>query len=104
MTFDVDEQQRQRRGRHARDAGRLSQGMGAVMLQLGEDLARRLDAVDAREMDIHDDHVGGLILDEFQGRIAIIADKNIPYATIFRVLYTAGRAEFGKFKLFVQKP
>ena len=41
---------------------------------------------------------------QFQGRIAIIADKNIPYATIFRVLYTAGRAEFGRFKLFVQKP
>jgi len=41
---------------------------------------------------------------QFQGRIAVIADKQMPYATIFRVLYTAGRAEFGRFKLFVQKP
>lgn len=41
---------------------------------------------------------------QFQGRIAIIADKNLPYAVIFRVLYTAGRAEFGRFKMFVQKP
>lgn len=41
---------------------------------------------------------------QFQGRIAIIADKNLPYAVIFRILYTAGRAEFGRFKLFVQKP
>jgi biopolymer transport protein ExbD len=41
---------------------------------------------------------------QFIGRIAIIADKGIPYAIMFRVLYTAGRAEFGRFKLFVQKP
>jgi biopolymer transport protein ExbD len=41
---------------------------------------------------------------QFQGRIAIIADKNLPYSIIFRVLYTAGRAEFGRFKMFVQKP
>ena len=41
---------------------------------------------------------------QFVGRIAIIADKNISYRTIFKVLYTAGRAEFGLFKLFVQKP
>lgn len=41
---------------------------------------------------------------QFQGRIAIIADKNLPYAVIFRILYTAGRAEFGRFKMFVQKP
>ena len=39
---------------------------------------------------------------EFVGRIAIIADKNIAYQTLFKVLYTAGRAEFGLFKLFVQ--
>jgi biopolymer transport protein ExbD len=41
---------------------------------------------------------------QFIGRIAIIADKNIPYSVLFRVLYTCGRAEFGRFKLFVQKP
>jgi biopolymer transport protein ExbD len=41
---------------------------------------------------------------QFQGSIAVIADKNMPYAIIFRVLYTAGRAEFGRFKMFVQKP
>jgi biopolymer transport protein ExbD len=41
---------------------------------------------------------------QFIGRIAIIADKSTSYKTLFRVLYTAGRAEFGQFKLFVQKP
>lgn len=41
---------------------------------------------------------------QFVGRIAIIADKNTSYKVLFRVLYTAGRAEFGLFKLFVQKP
>ncbi len=41
---------------------------------------------------------------QFIGRIAVIADKSTSYRTLFRVLYTAGRAEFGLFKLFVQKP
>lgn len=41
---------------------------------------------------------------QFVGRIAIIADKGTTYRTLFRILYTAGRAEFGQFKLFVQKP
>ncbi len=41
---------------------------------------------------------------QFVGRIAVIADREISYRTIFKVLYTAGRAEFGRFKLFVQKP
>jgi biopolymer transport protein ExbD len=41
---------------------------------------------------------------QFVGRIAIVADKTTNYRTLFKVLYTAGRAEFGLFKLFVQKP
>lgn len=41
---------------------------------------------------------------QFEGRVAIIADRSISYRTIFKILYTAGRAEFGSFKLFVQKP
>lgn len=41
---------------------------------------------------------------QFVGRVAIIADRTINYKTIFKVLYTTGRAEFGLFKLFVQKP
>jgi hypothetical protein len=40
---------------------------------------------------------------QFQGRIALVADKGTPYDLIFRVLYTCGRAQFGRFKLFVQK-
>lgn len=47
------------------------------------------------------DEFGGA---QFSGRVAIIADKSISYETLFKVLYTAGRAEFGSFKLFVQKP
>mgnify|MGYP006284826581 CR=1 FL=1 len=41
---------------------------------------------------------------QFNGRVAIIADRSIAYRTLFKVLYTAGRAEFGSFKLFVQRP
>ncbi len=41
---------------------------------------------------------------QFVGKVAVIADKSISYKTLFKVLYTAGRAEFGYFKLFVQKP
>jgi biopolymer transport protein ExbD len=41
---------------------------------------------------------------QFVGRVAVIADKSTTYRTLFRVLYTAGRAEFGLFKMFVQKP
>ncbi len=41
---------------------------------------------------------------QFNGKIAVVADRNATYETIFKILYTAGRAEFGMFKLFVQKP
>ncbi len=41
---------------------------------------------------------------QFIGRIAIVADRSTSYRTLFKILYTAGRAEFGLFKLFVQKP
>jgi len=41
---------------------------------------------------------------QFVGRVAVIADKKTSYQTLFKVLYTAGRAEFGMFRLFVQKP
>ena len=41
---------------------------------------------------------------QFQGKIALVADKGTPYGILFRILYTCGRAEFGQFKLFVQKP
>jgi len=40
---------------------------------------------------------------QFVGRVALVADKGTPYGLLFRVLYTCGRAEFGRFKLFVQK-
>ena len=40
---------------------------------------------------------------KFDGRVAIIADRKTPYRTIFKILYTVGRAEFGLFRLFVQK-
>jgi biopolymer transport protein ExbD len=45
------------------------------------------------------DEFGG---SQFVGRIAVIADKKTSYQTLFKVLYTAGRAEFGLFKLFVE--
>jgi biopolymer transport protein ExbD len=41
---------------------------------------------------------------QFNGKVAILADQNITYDTIEKVLYTAGQAEFGLFRLIVQKP
>lgn len=41
---------------------------------------------------------------QFEGKIAILADEDVAYETVFKILYTAGRSEFGLFKLFVQKP
>ncbi len=40
---------------------------------------------------------------QFDGRIAIIADRKTSYRTMFKILYTVGRAEFGLFRLFVHK-
>lgn len=40
---------------------------------------------------------------KFDGRIAIVADRGTTYRTLFKILYTVGRAEFGLFRLFVQK-
>jgi biopolymer transport protein ExbD len=39
----------------------------------------------------------------FEGEITIIADKTTPYRLITEVLYTAGEAEYGKYRLVVLK-
>ena len=39
----------------------------------------------------------------FSGRINVIADRRVPYRTIVEVLYTAGQAELGEYKLMVMK-
>jgi len=39
----------------------------------------------------------------FSGRVNVIADKRVPYRTIVEVLYTAGQAELGEYKLMVMK-
>jgi biopolymer transport protein ExbD len=37
----------------------------------------------------------------FTGRINLVADRKIPYRTLMEVLYTAGQAELGQYKLMV---
>jgi len=39
----------------------------------------------------------------FTGQVNIVADKHIPYRTILAVLYTAGQAELGQYKLMALK-
>ena len=39
----------------------------------------------------------------FMGRVNVIADRRIPYRTLMEVLYTAGQAELGEYKLMVLK-
>ena len=42
---------------------------------------------------------------KFKGKIIIIADKNITYRLLTEVLYTAGKANLGNFRLMVlRKP
>ena len=40
---------------------------------------------------------------EFTGIVTIIADRHIPFDLLSKVMYTAGQAEFGKFKFMVVK-
>jgi biopolymer transport protein ExbD len=40
---------------------------------------------------------------KFEGEIIIVADQNTPYRLISEVLYTAGQAEYGKYRLMVLK-
>jgi biopolymer transport protein ExbD len=39
----------------------------------------------------------------FSGRVNVIADKRITYRTLMELLYTAGQAELGEYKLMVMK-
>ena len=39
----------------------------------------------------------------FSGRVNVIADRRVPYRTLMEVLYTAGQAELGEYKLMVMK-
>jgi biopolymer transport protein ExbD len=39
----------------------------------------------------------------FRGRLNVVADKRISYRTLMEVLYTAGQAELGEYKLLVLK-
>ena len=40
---------------------------------------------------------------EFSGVITIISDRNVPFSLLSQVMYTAGQAEFNKFKFLVVK-
>lgn len=40
---------------------------------------------------------------KFEGEVVIIADQTTPYRLLSEVLYTAGQAEFGKYRLLVLK-
>ena len=35
----------------------------------------------------------------FEGKVLIVADKNVPYVLLMRVLYTIGEADFSQYKL-----
>jgi len=39
----------------------------------------------------------------FKGELVLVADQNLPYRLVSEVLYTAGQAEFGKYRLLVLK-
>jgi len=40
---------------------------------------------------------------EFEGVVTIVADRHVPFSLLTQVMYTAGQAEFGKFKFMVVK-
>ncbi|MBI2377590.1 MAG: biopolymer transporter ExbD [Deltaproteobacteria bacterium] len=73
----------------------LAEGVGGFLI------TPLYEALDARAQHFKQiEKYGGT---QFLGRIAVIADQNLPYSVLFRILYTCGRAEFGSFKLFVQR-
>ncbi len=39
----------------------------------------------------------------FKGELVLVADQEVPYRLISEILYTAGQAEFGKYRLLVLK-
>jgi len=51
----------------------------------------------------HQKQIAKLSGSEFEGMAAIVADVNTPYRLLLEVMYTAGQAEFGKFKFAVVK-
>jgi biopolymer transport protein ExbD len=40
---------------------------------------------------------------QFEGVITIVADRHVPFKLLSQVMYTAGQAEYGKFKFMVVK-
>ena len=40
---------------------------------------------------------------KFKGEMVVVADQGLPYRLISEVLYTAGQAEYGKYRLLVLK-
>ncbi|MCC6746451.1 MAG: biopolymer transporter ExbD [Deltaproteobacteria bacterium] len=40
---------------------------------------------------------------KFEGEVVVVADQMTPYRLVSEVLYTAGQAEFGKYRLMVLK-
>ena len=40
---------------------------------------------------------------KFEGIITVIADRHVPFGLLTKVMYTAGQAEFSKFKFMVVK-
>jgi biopolymer transport protein ExbD len=40
---------------------------------------------------------------KFKGEIVLVADQGLPYRLISEILYTAGQAEYGKYRLLVLK-
>ena len=68
---------------------------GTLISLLYEELQERAET--AREQA---EKLGG---DAFEGKILFQCDKDIQYSTVREVMFTAGQAEFGKFKFVVFK-
>jgi biopolymer transport protein ExbD len=46
----------------------------------------------------------GITGEKFQGELTLMSDYKTPYRLILEVLYTAGEAEYGKYRLLVMAP
>jgi len=68
---------------------------GTMVTDLYDVLQQKAD--DARSLA---EKIGG---DPFEGKILFQCDKDIKYSTVREVMYTAGQAQFGKFKFVVFK-
>ena len=83
----------------------IKDGMVDKVFKAGEETALRIEPLFEALIKeaTNQKQIASLRGGKFQGLITVIADRKVPYRLLTEVLYTAGQAEFAKFKFAVMK-